>query len=75
MIYPELLVSRIIAEELDDNECLVVSGCERFNNYTGYGDSFQWTGDVIDQTPRDTWGRLTRQVRLSRDQLRNELCH
>ena len=69
MIYPELLVSRLVAEELDDNECLVVNGCERFNNYQGYGDSFKWTGDVIDHTARDNWGRRTRQV------LSNDLCH
>jgi len=62
MIYPELLVSRLVAEELDDNECVVVSGCERFNNYTGYGDSFRWTGDVVDRTSRDNSGRITRQV-------------
>jgi len=78
MIYPELLVSRLVAEELDDNECIVVSGCERFNDSTGYGDSFQWSGDVVDRTARDDLGRISRQVRYLqcvatptlRDQLR-----
>jgi len=65
MIYPELLVSRIITEELDDNECLSVKGIERFNDYKGYGDRFQWTGDVIDHTARDQFNNIHRQVSVS----------
>ena len=30
----------------------LVSGCERFSNYTGYADSFTWTSDCVDTTPR-----------------------
>jgi len=75
MIYPELLVSRLVTEELDDNECLVVSGCERFNDYTGYGGSFQWTGDVIDSRPRDNDGRISRQVRRRPQILLTERIH
>ena len=64
MVYPELLISRLVAEELDDNECLVVSGSERFNNYSGYGGSFRWTGDKVDCTAPDDTGHLARQVRV-----------
>ena len=37
-------------------------GCERFSNYTGYGDTFRWAGNHIDPTPRDTWGRRCTEV-------------
>lgn len=33
-------------------------GCERFNKYTGYANSFEWAGDFQDTTPRDRFGRL-----------------
>ena len=33
LICPELIVSRLITEELDDNECLVMTGAERFSRY------------------------------------------
>ena len=33
LICPELIVSRLFTEELDNNECLVVTGSERFSNY------------------------------------------
>ena len=51
-ICPELLVSRLFTDILEDNECLIVTGVERFSNYTGYADSFRFAGDHIDQTPR-----------------------
>ncbi len=34
LICPELLASLIFTEELDDNECLIMTGSERFSNYT-----------------------------------------
>ena len=33
LICPELIVSRLFTEELDDNECLVISGAEQFSKY------------------------------------------
>lgn len=33
------------------------TGAERYNNYTGYGDSFEWVGDHEDPTPYDPYGR------------------
>lgn len=57
MICPELLCSRLFTEVLDDNECLLIMGCERFSKYTGYASTFTWTGDYLDLTPFDSFNR------------------
>ena len=33
LVCPELIVSRLFTEELDDNESLVMSGAEQFSKY------------------------------------------
>jgi len=62
LICPELIVSRLVTEELDANESLLVTGCERFSNYTGYGRTTRWLSDHHDGNTRDSWGRLNTQV-------------
>lgn len=62
LICPELIVSRLFTEELDSNECLVVTGMEQFSRYNGYASTFEWAGDFVDSTARDNWGQ--RQVQL-----------
>jgi len=62
LICPELIVSRLITEELDANESLLVTGCERFSNYTGYGSSTQWVSDHCDSNKHDSWGRRITQI-------------
>ncbi|XP_066150021.1 poly(ADP-ribose) glycohydrolase-like [Euwallacea fornicatus] len=57
VICPELIVSRLFVEQLGNGEAVIVTGAERYNNYTGYGDSFEWTGDHEDNTPFDPYGR------------------
>nr|CAD7573916.1 unnamed protein product [Timema californicum] len=57
IICPELIVSRLFTEELNSTEALIVTGCERYSNYVGYGDTFEWLGDYVDTTPRDSSGR------------------
>lgn len=57
VICPELIVSRLFTEELNDGEALVVMGVERFSKYEGYGDSFTWNGHNNDETPFDEHGR------------------
>ncbi|XP_055390010.1 poly(ADP-ribose) glycohydrolase-like [Condylostylus longicornis] len=42
LIHPELIISRLFTECLQDNEALIVYGAERFNCYEGYGDSFKF---------------------------------
>lgn len=53
VVCPELLISRLFTECLEDNECMIIMGCERFNAYRGYASSFAFTGDIVDETPHD----------------------
>ncbi|CAD6231952.1 GSCOCG00001669001-RA-CDS [Cotesia congregata] len=57
LICPELLVTMLVTEVLDDTEAVIVTGAERYSNYTGYSDTFEWAGDYVDNTPRDSSGR------------------
>lgn len=54
MICPELIASMLFTEQLDDLECLVISGHERYSNYRGYASNFQFSGNHVDQTEIDT---------------------
>ena len=57
LICPEMLVSRLFCEVMSDKECVVMVGAERFSSYSGYSDSFRWTGPYKDNTPFDEWRR------------------
>ena len=57
VICPELMVTMLVTEELDDTEALIVCGVERYSKYKGYSSSFKWIGDFVDETPRDISGR------------------
>ncbi|XP_015115738.1 poly(ADP-ribose) glycohydrolase [Diachasma alloeum] len=57
VICPELIVTMLITEALDDTEALIVTGIERYSRYEGYSSSFKWAGNFVDETPRDTSGR------------------
>lgn len=57
LICPELILSRLFTERLDDNECVFVTGAERFSDYEGYAHTFRWAGNHVDQIARDSWGR------------------
>ena len=54
VICPELIVSRLFTECLKPTEALLMVGCERFSNYSGYSYTFQWAGNHEDHTPRDS---------------------
>ncbi|CAG05369.1 unnamed protein product, partial [Tetraodon nigroviridis] len=69
LMSPELIVSRLFTEKLQDNECVIVTGCQQFSTYSGYGDTFRWKGPYADPTGRDGWARRQRQV-LAMDALR-----
>jgi len=44
LISPELVVARLLAEKLADNEALRLVGFERFSSYSGYAKTFQFAG-------------------------------
>lgn len=56
-ICPELIISRLFTEKLLDNEVLIISGCEQFNTYSGYANTFCWESDFTDNTVCDEWCR------------------
>lgn len=57
MLSPELIVGMLFLPAMDDNEVIEITGSERFSSYTGYGGKFQYAGDFVDSTPRDSFGR------------------
>ena len=58
LINPELMVSRLLCECMEDNEAIVITGAEQFSRYSGYGSSLTWSGDFRDQTPKDSLNRV-----------------
>ncbi|TNM92080.1 hypothetical protein fugu_019092 [Takifugu bimaculatus] len=62
LVNPELIVSRLFTEKLQDNECVVVTGVQQFSTYSGFGDSFRWERPYQDPTGRDRWARRQRQI-------------
>ncbi|KAK3740796.1 hypothetical protein QZH41_010077 [Actinostola sp. cb2023] len=62
LVCPEMILSRLICERIECNECVIMTGAQRYSNYTGYAHTFKWAGDHDDQTPRDSWGRRHCQV-------------
>lgn len=60
LICPELLITLLVTEALDDTEALIIKGVEQYSQYEGYGRNFRWMGDFVDDTPADINGhRLT----------------
>lgn len=49
---PEMLVSLLVCEMMQDNECIYLIGCERYSSYKGYGTKFQYAGNYIDRNPK-----------------------
>jgi poly(ADP-ribose) glycohydrolase len=47
IICPELLVSLLITEEMSDNETVLMCGAERYSNYIGYSQSFDYDGPAL----------------------------
>ncbi|CAF1149086.1 unnamed protein product [Rotaria sordida] len=56
-ICPEMIVSLLVCEMMQTNECIFLIGCEQYSKYKGYDNSFQYAGDFQDDTTRDGWGR------------------
>lgn len=52
-INPELIVSRLFTECLDNQESFLIIGTEQFSVYTGYASDFKFAGNFVDPTPSD----------------------
>jgi len=61
-ICPELIVAKLFTANLQDNECLMVTGCEQFSEYSGYSSSFKYVKGFQDNTEKDQFGRRRVQV-------------
>ncbi|GAV06468.1 hypothetical protein RvY_16452 [Ramazzottius varieornatus] len=62
VLNPELLVSRLFTECLEPSECLVITGTQQYNGYSGYGDDFRWSGPHNDTVSSDSWNRKLTQI-------------
>ncbi len=47
-ICPELIVSMVINDVMDDNEAVIMTGHERFSYYDGYAGTLKYAGDFQD---------------------------
>ncbi|UJR32570.1 hypothetical protein I4U23_020031 [Adineta vaga] len=56
-ICPEMLISILLCEVMQPNECIFLIGCEQYVSYHGYAQTFQAKDDYIDPTLIDNWGR------------------
>ncbi|KAF9349762.1 hypothetical protein BGX26_011984 [Mortierella sp. AD094] len=61
-ICPELIISRLFTQQLQENEALLIKGAERFSNYNGYANTFTWHSNHDDETPRDKLGRRKTEI-------------
>ncbi|KAG0363523.1 hypothetical protein BGZ54_008133, partial [Gamsiella multidivaricata] len=61
-ICPELILSRLFIQSLEDNEAVLIKGAERYSNYNGYASTFTWHSDFVDDTPRDGLGRRKTEI-------------
>ncbi|XP_072342139.1 poly(ADP-ribose) glycohydrolase-like isoform X2 [Scyliorhinus torazame] len=73
LINPELILARLFTEKLAPNECLVVTGAQRYSEYEGYSDSYRWLRYHNDETARDTWLRCRTEI-VAIDAVKFENC-
>ncbi|KAM9324991.1 poly(ADP-ribose) glycohydrolase [Gastrophryne carolinensis] len=62
IINTELIASRLFTEELDANECLIITGAEQYSEYKGYAETYKWDSVHEDQAPRDCWQRRSTEI-------------
>jgi len=58
VIKPECLVSLLLCEKMDTNEAVIITGAERYSGYSGYGSSFAWAGNFVDESDRAMFGQI-----------------
>jgi poly(ADP-ribose) glycohydrolase len=51
-ICTEMLVSVLVCEVMQPNECVYLIGCEQYTAYSGYADTFKAKVNFADNTPK-----------------------
>lgn len=73
VVFPELLISKLIMDHMDNNEAIIITGAEQFSKYTGYRDTFEFAGEHQDTAERDVFGNiLTSTVAIDAYPFKNE---
>ena len=67
LICPELILSRLFTEELDDNESLVMTGAEQFSNYRSVNMVLRGGGGGERGREREVMGREKREKESERE--------
>ncbi|KAL0740706.1 hypothetical protein Bca4012_082219 [Brassica carinata] len=62
MMNPELIAGMLFLPRMDGNEAIEIVGAERFTLYTGFGSSFQFAGDYLDNKELDRYMRRKTRV-------------
>ena len=62
IISPELIVTMLLTEKLEDDECLIMTGAEKYSNYSGYANSYKFESSHTDNISRDALSRKLTQV-------------
>ncbi|ELT97540.1 hypothetical protein CAPTEDRAFT_75970, partial [Capitella teleta] len=57
-VFPELMIAKIVMAPLADEEVVLVEGCSRYSQTTGYGSAFKHTGDFVDDVGCDKVGNM-----------------
>ncbi len=55
LLCPELITACFLCEEMADNECITISGIDRFSSHAGYSDSFAWDGPYKPNADDEAW--------------------
>jgi len=56
-ICTELIIARLFCAQMEENECIIITGAERYSNYSGYSHRFRCTGPHYDPIEKDEHGR------------------
>lgn len=52
VLCPETLVSLLLCEVMQPNECIFLTGCEQYSTHVGYGTTFKFGEDFVDTKAR-----------------------
>ncbi|KAH0886586.1 hypothetical protein HID58_062682 [Brassica napus] len=62
MMNPELIAGMLFLPRMDKNEAIEIVGAERFTLYTGFGSSFQFAGDYLNNKELESYMRRRTRV-------------